>query len=92
MYEEINVYPTREEAESHANGYETVRQLGSGRYKVESWDDFRRNIRNEADFLNTGGWKSTDKAELMEDYKMDEIHIDIICEELAKLEAEQEED
>lgn len=48
--------------------------------------DFERRSREEAEALQAGGWKSTDKEELKAHYNVDEEHAAVLCGLLEDLE------
>lgn len=80
------MYETRKEAETVANGSATIQVEGG--YQVVTWSDYFHSISEEAESLYDGGWRSTDKLELMQVYDFDEEHAETICEELEEIENE----
>jgi len=46
-----------------------------------------KDIRSSASSLYDGGWRSEDKEQLMEEYKLSEKDTDTICKVLEELEA-----
>mgnify|MGYP001363885076 CR=1 FL=1 len=47
-----------------------------------------RNITSSAAALYDGGWRSTDKEQMMDEYDLEEQEAEAICNELEKMEAE----
>lgn len=81
---EYQIYETRAEAEAAA-GALAVMQVSDG-YQVMDYADFERRSREEAEALQAGGWKSTDKEELKAHYNIDEEHAAMLCGLLEDLE------
>ena len=85
----MTIYETRREAEELAGG-KAVIQVDGG-YLVVQWDEYYRQIREEAESLFSGGWRKEDETELMSTYDFDADHARAICEELENIEIETEE-
>jgi len=47
-----------------------------------------RDITSSAAALYDGGWRSTDKEQMMDEYDLEEQEAEAICNELEKMEAE----
>lgn len=86
---EYGIYATREEAEKVARG-DAVMQVTGG-YQVMDWSDFNRRSYDEAMELFCGGWRYTDRDELMEHYSIDEDHAALITDRLYDIEMEDDE-